>query len=612
MAKPLGSRYILHEALGRGAMGQVFAGSTRPTGEPVAIKILRPELVSDPEVVARFVQERTILMSIADPHVVRVIDLVVEGDTLAIVMELVQGSDLRRQLRDRRTVPPAEALHLTGQLLRGVAAVHAAGIIHRDVKPENVLVDTSARWPRLKLTDFGVARLSYGASLTKLSGVIGTPEYMAPELAEHNRATPAADVYSAGIVLYEMLCGRTPFAGGHPLAVLRRQADQAPPVIPGVASELWDRIAWMLAKDPESRPASAAAACAALASLESSLGSRPALDPWAGPEAGTPIRTATPADQADAQTHGEPAAHATVLRHRDRGEVAAPWDTSGPAVRSGADGPLVGMQMPLTSPTPRRRRQTRLAALAVALVAVIGLVTGGAMAATHRPTSLRPTAEGRTTAPPATVASAPVRPTRAGMTSAPDTSSSLASAPDALPQAGTQPAPQPSVITMTVTGPPPTSASPSPSPSPTTSFSTAEQQLVNMLNSSILDDCTGQPDEEDSVVLAAVNCSATSSGPTQPPLAETLAAGSADTWFQDNTSGYTSNNDCPDGEYVGTWQDNGTILGQMGCGMNSNGLYQIVWVASGDVGLIADGSNSQSLYNWWMDNACQVLVPTPC
>ena len=321
MAKSLGSRYVLHEALGRGAMGQVFAGSIRPTGEPVAIKILRPELVSDPEVVARFVQERTILMSIADPSVVRVIDLVAEGDTLAIVMELVQGADLRRHLLARRTVPPAEALHLTGQLLRGVAAVHAAGIVHRDIKPENVLVDTSSGRPWLKLTDFGVARLSYGASLTKLSGVIGTPEYMAPELAEHNRATPAADVYSAGIVLYEMLCGRTPFAGGHPLAVLRRQADQAPPVIPGVPAELWDRIAWMLAKDPGSRPASAAEAYAALAPMESSLATRPALAPWAGPEAGTLIRTAPPADQAGPQDHDGPVPHATVLRHRDRGEV---------------------------------------------------------------------------------------------------------------------------------------------------------------------------------------------------------------------------------------------------------------------------------------------------
>ena len=302
MAKSLGSRYVLQEALGRGAMGQVFAGSIRPTGEPVAIKVLRPELVSDPEVVARFVQERTILMSVADPYVVRVIDLVVEGDTLAIVMELVRGSDLRRQLRARGTVPPAEALHLTGQLLRGAAAVHAAGIVHRDIKPENVLVDTSSGRPRLKLTDFGVARLSYGASLTKLSGLIGTPEYMAPELAEHSRATPAADVYSAGIVLYEMLCGRTPFAGGHPVAVLRRQSDQAPPVIPGVPAELWDRIAWMLAKDPGSRPSSAAEAYAALAPLVSSLASRPALAPWAGPESWTPIQTAPTPGRAGPRT----------------------------------------------------------------------------------------------------------------------------------------------------------------------------------------------------------------------------------------------------------------------------------------------------------------------
>src|SRR5580658_9668878 len=239
VSRSLGSRYVLHDVLGRGAMGQVFRGSVRGSGAAVAVKVLKPELVSDTEVVARFFQERSILTSIDHPNVAKVLDLVVEGDTLGIVMELVEGQDLRRYLRARGTLPPAEAVYLAGQLLQGLAAVHAAGIVHRDVKPENVLVGTARGQMTLKLTDFGVSRLSYGASLTKMTSLIGTPEYMAPELAEHDTATPAADLYSAGIVLYEMLAGRTPFAGGHPLAVLRRQVEQPPPPIPGIPAPLW-------------------------------------------------------------------------------------------------------------------------------------------------------------------------------------------------------------------------------------------------------------------------------------------------------------------------------------------------------------------------------------
>lgn len=620
MAKSLGSGYILHDALGRGAMGEVFAGSVRATGEPVAIKILRPEFVSDPGVVARFVQERTILMSIADPHVVRVIDLVVEGDTLAIVMELVRGPDLRRQLRSWRTVPPAQALQLTGQLLNGMAAVHAAGIIHRDIKPENVLVDTSAGWPRLKLTDFGVARLSYGPSLTKLTGVIGTPEYMAPELTESNRATPAADVYSAGIVLYEMLCGRTPFAGGHPLAVLRRQADQAPPVIPGVPAELWDRIAWMLAKDPGSRPSSAAEAYAALAPLESPLASWRALAPWAGPEDGMPAQTAHPAGQAGPQYHDAPASSATVLRHRDRGLAgAAPRGASGPVPQSEAGGGLLaGMRTLLVSPPSRRKRQARVAVLAVALAAVLGLVTTVAMAATHRPATLRPAADGPTTTPPVIASSASpsasVRPTGTltQTASAATVAPGAGSVPGTGPAGGTSPSPGPLVVTKTVTGsaagqsPTPSSPSPSLSPSPTASLSTAEQQLVNMLNANQLDRCTARPDEEGGDVLAAVNCSATTSGPTLRPLAELLTAGSGQTWFQNNTRGFTNSNNCVGGQYVGTWHNSYTS-GPLGCTIWSNNTLRIVWVVGTEVALIAEGSDYQAMYNWWRSNSCPVL-----
>ena len=197
----------------------------------------------------------------------KVLDLVVEGDTLGIVMELIDGQDLRHYLRIRRTLPPTEAVRLACQLLQGLTAVHAAGIVHRDVKPENVLVSVAQGQMVLKLTDFGVSRLSYGASLTKMTSLIGTPEYMAPELADHDTATPAADLYSAGIVLYEMLAGRTPFAGGYPLAVLRRQVEQPPPQIPGIPAELWAQIESLLAKDPRSRPGSAVVALNRLAPL---------------------------------------------------------------------------------------------------------------------------------------------------------------------------------------------------------------------------------------------------------------------------------------------------------------------------------------------------------
>ena len=321
MDTPLGSRYVLHDVLGRGAMGQVFRGSVRGSGAAVAVKVLKPELVSDTEVVARFFRERSILTSIDHPNVAKVLDLVVEGETLGIVMELVEGQDLRRYLRARGTLPPGHAVYLTGQLLQGLTAVHAAGIVHRDVKPENVLVSVAQGQVILKLTDFGVSRLSYGASLTKMTSLIGTPEYMAPELADHDTATPAADLYSTGIVLYEMLAGRTPFAGGHPLAVLRRQVEQAPPPVPGVPGELWAQIESLLAKDPRARPESAAAALNRLAPLQASLAGLAALPPMPdrGPEAVThPGAREDRVTSAGTTVSPDGGSGATVLRSRNR------------------------------------------------------------------------------------------------------------------------------------------------------------------------------------------------------------------------------------------------------------------------------------------------------
>ncbi|MGH3288870.1 MAG: serine/threonine-protein kinase, partial [Streptosporangiaceae bacterium] len=371
MDQPLGSRYVLHELLGRGAMGQVFRGTVRGSGAAVAVKVLKPELVSDTEVVARFFRERSILTSIDDPNVAKVLDLVVEGETLGIVMELVEGQDLRRYLRARGTLPPAEAVRLAGQLLQGLVAVHAGGVVHRDVKPENVLVSTARGQMVLKLTDFGVSRLSYGASLTKMTSLIGTPEYMAPELADHDTATPAADLYSAGIVLYEMLAGRTPFAGGHPLAVLRRQVEQPPPPIPGAPRELWVQVESLLAKDPRSRPASAAVALDRLVPLQSRLDRLPALPPMPDQPAPMPGHTLPGRESGQTMTGRErgqtvtgPGSGPTVLRARDRGQgpVAEP-----PPVVPGRAG---------RGRVRAQRRRAVLIALPAALVVVAAAAAG--------------------------------------------------------------------------------------------------------------------------------------------------------------------------------------------------------------------------------------------
>jgi hypothetical protein len=269
-------------------MGTVWRASTLADRTPLAVKILRPELSADPEAVTRFVRERSILTSLRHPHLVQVRDLVVEGETLAIVMDLVGGGDLRRRLAAEGTLAPGPACALLSQVLGGLTVIHQAGVAHRDLKPENVLLDSGgSAQPVAKLSDFGVARIVHGQSLTRLTGLIGTPEYMAPELAEREHGGPEADIYAAGILLYELLLGRTPFSGGHPVAVLRRHLEQPPHLPPSVPDELRELLAVLLAKQPPARP-TAADAGADLAGLASELAALPALDPLpaTGPEAG--------------------------------------------------------------------------------------------------------------------------------------------------------------------------------------------------------------------------------------------------------------------------------------------------------------------------------------
>ncbi|MCK7623911.1 serine/threonine protein kinase [Streptomyces sp. RS10V-4] len=256
MARKIGSRYTAHQILGRGSAGTVWLGEG-PEGA-VAIKLLREDLASDQELVGRFVQERAALLSLAHPRVVGVRDLVVDGADLALVMDLVRGTDLRTRLERERRLAPEAAVAIAADVADGLAAAHAARIVHRDVKPENVLLDMQGplgpggAHPAL-LTDFGIARLVDSPRRTRATKVIGTPDYLAPEIIEGLPPRASVDVYALATVLYEMLAGFTPFGGGHPGAVLRRHVTESVAPLPGIPDELWQLLLQCLAKAPASR-----------------------------------------------------------------------------------------------------------------------------------------------------------------------------------------------------------------------------------------------------------------------------------------------------------------------------------------------------------------------
>ncbi|MEV8014803.1 serine/threonine-protein kinase [Streptomyces sp. NPDC086554] len=280
MARKIGSRYTAHQILGRGSAGTVWLGEG-PEG-PVAIKLLREDLASDQELVGRFVQERTALLSLDHARVVGVHDLVVDGNDLALVMDLVRGTDLRTRLDRERRLAPEAAVAIVADVADGLAAAHAAGIVHRDVKPENVLLDMQGplgpggSHPAL-LTDFGVAKLIDSPRRTRATKIIGTPDYLAPEIIEGLPPRAAVDIYALATVLYELLAGFTPFGGGHPGAVLRRHVTETVVPLPGIPDELWQLMVQCLAKAPASR-LRASELAARLRELQPLVAGMPPLD----------------------------------------------------------------------------------------------------------------------------------------------------------------------------------------------------------------------------------------------------------------------------------------------------------------------------------------------
>ena len=243
----------------------------------VAAKILRTEFSTDTNVMHRFLQERTMLMDLKHRNIVQVLDMVMEGDRLAIIMDLMAGGTLAQSLSSKGTLPPSVALPAICAVLDALSYAHGKGVLHRDVKPANVLLtDRGLDAPdSVKLGDFGIASFTDERGV-HATGLVGSPAYMPPELFMTGTVSAASDVYAAGITLYELLAGRTPFAGpGTAHTISFRQVQAAPPPLP-VDARLWRVIAAMLAKDPAER-LTAAGAATALRQLPEDVVNQPAL-----------------------------------------------------------------------------------------------------------------------------------------------------------------------------------------------------------------------------------------------------------------------------------------------------------------------------------------------
>jgi hypothetical protein len=275
----IGGRYRLDAEIARGAIGTVWRGMDISTDTPVAVKLLRAEAGAVPALMQGFLTEAEILAGLDHPSVIRVRDLAPVPRGYAIVMDLVRGLDLRRRLQADGPLPPAVAAEVVAQVADALEYVHRKRIVHGDVKPGNILVPVDGS--PVRLADFGVAR-----RLDDPPGTThATPEYVAPEVVAGGPPSPEADVYALGIVLYELLCGRSPFRGGTPAEVLARHTSCVAVPPPGMPAAIWPVIEDCLNLDSRLRPGAAAIA-GRLRAAEAALDGYPAMAPLS-PEAVT-------------------------------------------------------------------------------------------------------------------------------------------------------------------------------------------------------------------------------------------------------------------------------------------------------------------------------------
>ncbi|MFI6869560.1 Stk1 family PASTA domain-containing Ser/Thr kinase [Nocardia sp. NPDC050406] len=250
----LEGRYRIDAPIARGGMSMVFRGVDTRLDRPVAIKVMDPKFAADPQFLTRFELEARAVAKLKHPALVAVYDQGVDGDHPFLIMELVEGGTLRELLRERGPMPPHAVRAVIEPVMQAIGVAHAAGLVHRDIKPENVLISDSGE---VKIADFGLVRAVAAANITSASVILGTAAYLSPEQVTSGTADARSDVYAAGVLIFEMLTGRTPFTGDNSLSIALQRVENDVPspseLITGVPPEFDDLVAHATAREPGHR-----------------------------------------------------------------------------------------------------------------------------------------------------------------------------------------------------------------------------------------------------------------------------------------------------------------------------------------------------------------------
>jgi eukaryotic-like serine/threonine-protein kinase len=387
LGQTLAEKYLIEELIKRGGMGAVYRGKHVMMDKTVAIKVLRPALAGDDMVVARFSREAKAASRISHPHAVSVTDFgESENGVVFLVMEYLDGRTLKDIIRSEGQLPLERVLEIVRQVSGALDAAHQQGVIHRDLKSDNIMLSQTNGGDWAKVLDFGIAKITQreGAQdndITAANLVIGTPQYMSPEQCSQSGPIDArSDVYSLGVIVFEMLAGRVPFTGDSPTVIMMKQVQDEPPPVrdlrPGLPAGIGSLVKKALAKQPIDRFQTAGALYEALAVAvadTSEADSEMGLAPVADTVANAPVEVAD--DDFDEETVVRPRDEATVVRSR---EQPMQLDAS-------------GSQPSLASFNPWRI----LAPAAIVLVAVFGVVF-----LMTRGTSQTPTNQGQTNGQP--------------------------------------------------------------------------------------------------------------------------------------------------------------------------------------------------------------------